>query len=181
MKNEITPEVELALRDASDDGLGIYPQSINGVKRSEYQEGWNDAVMEFTRTQYKLRDWYDTIEEPSRTILGELLVEEKIHMMLQPNGDVELYANCNDLFVWGCADLEELSLDQLEEFAGYAENEWGTDKWICIQRNVKPQYPIIWDMHIAGAWDDTMEALPDNPYNDSCGWDQTPTKPWRDE
>ncbi len=41
-------------------------------------------------------------------------------------------------------------------------------KWICIKRNQKPQKPIVDSMKRLGVWDETMEVLPLNKYDQAC-------------
>lgn len=70
---------------------------------------------------------------------------------------------CNDVFAWGCADAEELPYSEIIPLwrAWKADKVWGTAKWCCRQRGVKPQQPVIRRMKEAGVWDEAMEALPD--------------------
>lgn len=70
---------------------------------------------------------------------------------------------CNDVFAWGCADVEELPYSEIMPLwrAWKADKVWGTAKWCCRQRNMKPQQPVIRRMKEAGVWDEAMEALPD--------------------
>lgn len=78
---------------------------------------------------------------------------------------VVLFVNCNDLFVWACADAEELPHDEIGPLfkMWHADKRWGADKWCCLRRNMQPQGPIVRDMKLSGSWDDVMEALPKNP------------------
>ena len=75
-----------------------------------------------------------------------------------------IYVNCNDLWMWGCADAEPLPMDQIGTFyKAWKSVEWGTTIWSCAQRNLQPQSPIRKDMKKDGAWDDVMDGLPKNP------------------
>ena len=75
-----------------------------------------------------------------------------------------LYVNANDVFAWACADAEPLPNDEIGNLYKLhkAKEGWGVTKWLCKQRNQKPQKPIEKDMKKAGAWDEIMKALPDN-------------------
>lgn len=77
---------------------------------------------------------------------------------------VVLYVLCNDLFVWGCADGEDLPYAEIGPLykAWKADPKWGVDKWCCHHRNEQPQGPVITRMKNDGSWDDAMEALPQN-------------------
>jgi hypothetical protein len=81
-----------------------------------------------------------------------------------PAGDTTvLFVNCNDLFVWGSADAEDLPSNEIGALykAWMADKTWGVSKWCCHRRGWKPQKPIIKLMKEAGVWDDDMEALKD--------------------
>lgn len=75
-----------------------------------------------------------------------------------------IFAICNDVFMWGCADAEAILNDELKPLfmMWHENNTWGPVRWICIKRNEKPQGPIVRDMKAAGVWDDVLEALPEN-------------------
>lgn len=174
------PEIELALNEAAEDCMGIYPQSMNGKKRTEWQNGWNEAIIKLTKLKGTVHSWFITLSEEHQNIVGDLLIRDKLDVQFHKE-KMHMYVNCNDVFAWGCADAEDISLDELKRYQQLSKTKWGDVKWVCIKRNEKPQYPMIWDMHKDGEWDEQMEALPDNYYNKKIGWDQTPTKPWREE
>ena len=75
-----------------------------------------------------------------------------------------IYVNCNDLWIWACADAEPLPMDQIGIFykAWKADGE-GVKQWCCVQRDMQPQEPIRKNMREAGTWTDVLEALPKNP------------------
>jgi hypothetical protein len=74
---------------------------------------------------------------------------------------IVLFVNCNDLFMWGCADAECIDLDGLKELYDMRliDPEWAVEKWCCYKRNMQPQQPVIDGMKEAGVWDSKMEAL----------------------
>lgn len=69
---------------------------------------------------------------------------------------------CNDLFCWGCADGEPLPWKEIRTlYEMYvADPRWGTQRWCCRHRKLRPQAPIVDAMKAAGAWDEELEALP---------------------
>lgn len=73
-----------------------------------------------------------------------------------------LFVNANDVFAWGCADAQDLPHSEIGNLYKAHKEKWGVTKWLCRQRQEKPQPPIVRDMKKDGAWDDEMEALPDN-------------------
>lgn len=57
------------------------------------------------------------------------------------NSDLEFFINCNDLFFWGCADLEPI-LDSDLEFleACWKETElFGSELYCARKRKLRPQ------------------------------------------
>lgn len=73
-----------------------------------------------------------------------------------------LFVICNDLFYWACADCEPLKLSELPElYQLHMQNRtWGSSRWCCRKRNLRPQVPIIEAMKRDGYWDAELEALP---------------------
>lgn len=83
---------------------------------------------------------------------------------------VVLFVLCNDIFAWGCADGENLPYEEISNLYKMWEKDkkWGAAKWCCIQRNEKPQNPVVKLMKENGSWDEQMEKLPDNYYDKKC-------------
>ncbi len=80
---------------------------------------------------------------------------------------IVLFVLCNDIFAWGCADAEDLSLDEVEGVykMWIKDKIWGPTKWSCLKRKEKPQDPVQKHMKRDGSWDEAMEALPENHYD----------------
>ena len=70
-----------------------------------------------------------------------------------------LYVTCNDVFMWGCADLEAMAHDRIAEVYGFWERDprWGTAVWCMIRRRELPQRPVLERIRKAGIWD--VDAL----------------------
>ena len=81
---------------------------------------------------------------------------------------VVLFVQAGDVFAWGVAEARNLPGREalsslLNEYLKYGLS--GRDRWLCRLDNEKPQYPVMQAMKAAGAWDEEMEALPDNYYD----------------
>lgn len=82
-----------------------------------------------------------------------------------------LYVTCNDVFAWGCSDLEEMRHDQIAEVYDFWERDprWGTAVWCMIQRRELPQRPVLERIRKAGSWDvdalETEHGLRPNHYD----------------
>lgn len=75
---------------------------------------------------------------------------------------VVLFVSCSDVFYWGTADAESLPYDQIKHLFTCWHNDkiWGVIKWCAIQRNQRPQEPMIKLMKSDGVWDEEMKKLP---------------------
>jgi len=75
-----------------------------------------------------------------------------------------LNVNCNDIFAWGCADVEEIEYSEIQSLYDmwHSNRSWGAAKWCAIKRNQQPQPTVIEAMKKAGTWDACMEALGSN-------------------
>ena len=117
---------------------GIYPQSIDGVKRTEWQDGWNAAIMKGTKKAIKISEWLKGLPEE----VFELIVDETLYVCI--GDEPELFINCNDLFFWACSDAEEfdflLDLSDLKK-ALEESPEHGDILWVCRKRKMRPQKP----------------------------------------
>ncbi len=81
-----------------------------------------------------------------------------------------VYVLVSDIFAWGCADAEPIvcndgetpneiiDLYKLQKENGF----WGLVEWVCVKRNMQPQYAVKLDMIKEGYWNDTMETLTPN-------------------
>jgi hypothetical protein len=90
-----------------------------------------------------------------------------------PNSDVwntVVYVNCNDVFLWACADAEPISNSDgdegseiIELYKLFKENPMhGPTKWVCKKRNLQPQKPLKQMMIKDGYWDSELESLTAN-------------------
>jgi len=65
-------------------------------------------------------------------------------------GEKLYFINMGDVFAWGCADSEAVTLDELMEAYQYAkasEYEWnGWIEWVAQRRDEPPQIPVIIEM-----------------------------------
>ena len=177
-------KVQAAAHEAAMEMQGVYPKSYNGKDRTKWQEGWNAAHRHHLESWIAVSNWLEGLSDDQQDIISGLILDEDLHVEWDSKvNNIKLFVNCNDVFMWGCADMEEIQLTEIPSFTVDLRQDpkWGSIKWVCRKRNEKPQYPIIWDMYKDGQWTEEMEALPDNAYNTNVGWDQTPTKPWRKE
>jgi hypothetical protein len=106
-----------------------------------------------------------TAPDAAGPALSQPEIEEKLAEMLTVgvvfvSGQLDtLCVNANDFFYWGCADAEPLRLDQVESF--WAEWKAGRrGEWLCVQRSMRPQTPMMEHLKERGEWTAIMEAFP---------------------
>lgn len=132
----------LILKLASDD-MGIYCRAVTGgsrpyEKRNAYQEGWNAYGSELLEKRGKISDWFKSLNG-SRTLVEDLLLDHKIELSIESDG-TKMWVNCSDVFWWGCADAEEITLEELPALlACYDEVGAGGELWCCRKRKMRPQ------------------------------------------
>jgi hypothetical protein len=129
--------------------------------------------MDIQEQFYKYEKWLEELPEQTRLHLEELIMGEAIAVCKDKEEKIHLIINCNDEFIWGCGDEEEVLMEELDEFY----KMWSVDKcnayssnsmlWVCRKRKMKPQNPIVDDMKKAGLWTAEWEALPDNEFDDA--------------
>lgn len=98
------------------------------------------------------------------------LLEEGV-LFVHSDGDKTVVSvNASDVFMWACADGEDLPYDQIEPLYRrvLAHGMAGKEQWLCIRRNSQPQACVARDMKAVGAWSDEMAALPENRYDIWC-------------
>lgn len=82
----------------------------------------------------------------------------------QDDEPAAIYINCNDLFMWGCAEAIPLPQTEIGNFyKAWKSGKHGATEWCCVRQNMQPQKPIREMMKKAGAWSGIMKALPSNP------------------
>lgn len=76
---------------------------------------------------------------------------------------IVLFVNCNDTFALGGGDAEPITTDELSGLykLHHESPMWGSTKWVCKKRNLKPHQYRIKQMKKDGVWDDMMESLPE--------------------
>lgn len=90
------------------------------------------------------------------------MLEELIrqgHVWISENEEgtgIEFEVNCNDLFSWASCDSETIPFDEIESCYLL-----GPSAWVCIRRNMRPQYPVMVMMKAKNEWTPELEALPE--------------------
>lgn len=125
---ELDPRLRLAFKEAACDNLGIYCKSVtpaNGKtkKRTQYQEGWNDAILTQVEYECVLASWFRSLNLLEQITVKEMLAvdaDSGMYMLhiKQDNLDkneteVILSLNVSDTFYYACADAEDISMSDL--------------------------------------------------------------------
>jgi hypothetical protein len=112
------------------------------------------------------------IEAMVATLLDDLIltIDKKTYLDAESRIQKEaigLFVICNDIFAWGVADAEEITLEELPELFELSEkNKYaGVVQWLCTKRNQQPQISVVKSLKEENYWNDVFENLPPNPNN----------------
>lgn len=125
--------------------------------------------------------WFDVDDPDETAMLSELLAKDvlfanshnyshEVFGKTYTGHSICLFVNCNDVFAWACSDAEDISLKELPElFKWYEKNPvHGSTVWVCLKRKQKPQFPVQKLLKENNLWNDELEALPENAYDEYC-------------
>lgn len=129
----------------ANENIGIYPQSTiekgKKKKRTKWQDGWNACAIHISEEVEKIDDFIKNL--PDEII--DYIINDKVCVALGTmyKSEPHLLINCNDLFYWGCADAQEITIDDISDFnKAIKETErHGEILWCCRKRNMRPQKP----------------------------------------
>jgi hypothetical protein len=81
---------------------------------------------------------------------------------------VAIEVNTSDTFAWGYSNTDPFPNREIENLWEMVQKEgfFGLVRWTCRRDNKQPQQAIIDDMKKAGFWDEEMENLGHNEFND---------------
>jgi len=111
-------EIEFALNELAIDSMGIYPQATideNNVRteRTEWQNGWNAAIIEFRQRSCIFEKWFSELPEDISAMIGEMLPDETIRLSLDKDKNVKMWVLMNDTFYFACADGEDITMEEI--------------------------------------------------------------------
>jgi hypothetical protein len=129
------PDIEKELVWVARNGLGIYPAAVGDVPRTEWQDGWNKAVMRMVEYVGIIHEWYKTITEEQAAALVKLL---KAHVLFFTmwGGKVEYFVNLNDTFDYASADGEDVTVEEFTFLVDLYEKfgHHGITAWAALRR-----------------------------------------------
>lgn len=124
-----------------------------GKRRMEL--GLRPEILELIKQQEK-----DQCRETHDLVLP-LLVAGNCVVLSGKDDTLGVFALCNDLFYWACADLEQVATheDAVYLFAHWVQDPIsGPEVWACKKRNLQPQEPVLEQME--KQWSVVLLTLP---------------------
>ena len=102
--------------------------------------------------------------ETSEMIQYLVLLDDLQFFRNEDTNELEMHVICNDLFVWGCSDLMQVTWDEVSDLFMMCleDSKFGSQKWCCKKENRKPQTPFINWMRKENAWEAWMDKLQDS-------------------
>ena len=80
------------------DSMGIYPMSMEGIPRTERQEGGNSALLELSKKALVLIEWKETLTDDKLKLIEKLVESSDIYIRVQKvtrtKNEVKLFINC---------------------------------------------------------------------------------------
>lgn len=138
-------KLQNAIDYASQMTMGIYVQTVvaadgTRTERTEWQNGWNAALMSLAKTQRRIRDLFKILPEDVALLMLELLDSYMLEINVHEDKPIIFYLNMNDTFGYSCADAEEVIVSEIPEvhrlWKKYGHH--GLTAWSAIKRNVDP-------------------------------------------
>lgn len=124
------------------------------------------------RPKIDLNDYYygdaSDGEADLNMIVAELLNKDILFIHRNDKDESPTFSViCNDVFAWGCADLEEIKYNQISKlFDLYVEHDCsGATIWCCLNRKMQPQKPMADLMKKSNHWPPEMDNLARNGYD----------------
>ena len=162
----VDPRVELAILNAAQDSMGMYPESTISegvaVPRTDWQDGWNACMLEIAERRDKFWTFHEQLPPEKKQKIEAMLIAEAVFLTPKEGGDVGVYFLTSDLFAWGYADCEEVTDDLLGPlYDAFAKNgHKGMLACLCKREKKRPQWPVEKTWREAGIWDNELESLP---------------------
>lgn len=132
--------------DMSIDSIGIYPQATKRGDewqyRTEWQEGWNAAVLALFQRHKWLTEWLTSLEPDALTAITELFEHDALFVWVN-NGAVTCALNMNDTFGYATADCEEVPMEDVQTVARLWRDfgAAGMTAWAAVRRGDEPIEP----------------------------------------
>lgn len=132
--------------DDGDAGYGTLPEPRRVIWTMTYQDGRQEEIFEEERA------------------LAALLMSESVFLNdhwwakewpEEARNLTSINANCNDIFMWGCADAEEIPYRELRSVYDHwvKDPREGVSVWCMKQRKQMPQRPVDKAIRAAAIWD----------------------------
>lgn len=156
MSEVFSPEAMLSIYRAAEDDLGIYPQSVtrDGVTtpRTEFGEGWNNAIMTISKNRVKIIDWIKDLPTEEQTAVLYLLSKDVLSLNIKDD-KIDPWIVLNDVF-GPAADGEGVSLEEIRDIhnihlkynwdgvVAWFSNKLGNQPWTSSQRTTTYQQAL---------------------------------------
>jgi hypothetical protein len=147
------------------DNQGYYPQSIVGgehayEKRTEAMEAHNNTLTELLQDRVAVSRFFKTLPD---TVV-DLILDGCITITVNDD-KCTMYVDCSDVFFWGCADAEEITVEQIPELLECYKQSQGLGGilWCAKTRQFRPQTAVYEGWIHPDEW----------PLFDACGPERT--------
>lgn len=123
------PELELELYKSVTLNLGIAPASWNGVPRSEYDNGWNDAIIAHLDKSQHIVEFFSSknLTDGQQLKIAELLKADWIDVYaFRKDMGIYLFVNWSDF-----EEIDNLTIEDIDSMYEYFINDKNSQhKWV---------------------------------------------------
>jgi len=139
---EIDYKLEYIINEAAEENVGIHPAAYDGVPRSEYGNGWNDAMSELLDNKINIGKWFRKLDADIRDKMVWLITVNFLMINYFGGEDKKIMPliNANDTFYYSCADATEIDLSEINEYYDICKEHGyeGSLVWQSLKRNEMP-------------------------------------------
>jgi hypothetical protein len=153
------------------DSMGIYPMAVHKgkrvVKRTKWQEGWNECLKKFLDVVCKLENWHSKLTKDQDEAISYLVENDELFVS-HSKEEIHLQINTNDIMAWALADADEISAEECVGLkAEFEKDKYAIVRWKCKKENMQPQHAWVEILKKNQAWDNHFESLPVNYDNEA--------------
>lgn len=155
-----------------EEAIEIYDNDENRIACEQYLHA-TVLIGRNISEQFRSKDGnvkYDS-EAPLAALLNAGVIFLNTHWWMESwpeeaRKTASLNVGCNDVFAWGCADAEEVTIHEMNDlFDHYVKDpDWGAAVWCMKKRKLMPQPPVERLIRVAGIWNFDEMGLEPSPF-----------------
>lgn len=145
-------------QDLTDKEIDAFIEKFKPLVKWEYVDKWG-SVNECFEEEYALAIFLMLDIVFTNTYWWEKSWDEKARSI------TGLFVNCNDVFMWACAESEDLLFSEIKDLYEHflLDRNTGSVVWCIKKRKMMPQKPFYDEIQKKGIWNLDEMGLAPNP------------------